>query len=360
LIGRTIFILISLCVLARPGVTAEYVVIPVLRGQLFADGRPVNQTIEIVLEAQDSSVVARAYTTGSAEFMFRDILLNLQQNYYLFVKEFGYKELRFGLNMNDFVADSAVRSIFHFAGTVMLNLESLPRGKINGKAGPKVVDARQLKAEISEEARRQYNLGLEGIATGDSKAALGHLEKSVELAPEFYDALNRLGTEYLRVGQHREAEAILERARGINPNDPLPLTNLGILHLQEGEKLAPAAAGDGDARLGPGETSFRKALEMFEKALRLNPLAPRANFYLGNALYKLGDYESAESRLLHTLDLDGRMYEARLVLLNIYTRQKRYEGALKQISEYLTANPDSPEKARLERLKAQIENTLNQ
>jgi len=101
-------------------------------------------------------------------------------------------------------------------------------------------------------------------------------------------------------------------------------------------------------------------VELFEKALRLNPLSPRANFYVGSALYKLGEYEKAESALLHTLELDGRMQEARLALLNIYMRQKRYDLALKQISAYLQANPNSPERERLEKLKARIQSALNQ
>jgi tetratricopeptide (TPR) repeat protein len=210
---------------------------------------------------------------------------------------------------------------------------------------------RQLEAEISSEARREYNLALQNIAAGDSRTARTHLEKAVELAPDYYDALNKLGVEYLRAGQYRKAEAILDRAHGINPNDPLPLTNLGILHFQEGEALAHAGS-DGV------EASYRKAVDLFEKALRLDPLSPRTNFHLGTALYKIGDYERAESLLINALAQDGQMHEARLTLLNIYTRQRRYDDALKQISAYLQANPDSPQRKQLEALRIQIESSL--
>jgi len=353
LIVKMAFAAIALLAFARMGLCAQQVLVPMISGQLFADGRPVDRIVEVRLEGQDQSLAGTAFTFGSSRFTFRNVVISLDQNYSLFIRAPGFKELRHHLTMNDFMPDSASTQIYHFGGSITLNLESLPPEQ-DDKSGPKVVDAKQLAAKVPDRARREYDLGLRAAAAGDSREAMAHLEKAVELAPDFYDALNKLGVEYLRVRQYRKAESILGKARALNPNDPLPLTNLGILHLQEGESLAVAP----DAVQDAAKASYGKAVGVFEKVIALGPLSPRVGFYLGTALYRLGEYERAESVLIKTLSLDSMVHEARLTLVSIYTRQKRYKEALEQINAYLEANPDSPQSEKLEDLKTQIESAL--
>jgi tetratricopeptide (TPR) repeat protein len=342
-----------------PGpVLAVECMVPLLTGQVYADGRPINRVVEVRLEAANSSLVASAYTFGSSKFVFYNLTMVMEDNYYLVIKDMAFKDLRYELHMYEFFRDSANPQIYHFGGSIILELQSLPPEKkaADGqKSGPKAVDARQLRTQIPAAARREYDMALENIAAGNTKAAILHLEKAVELAPDYYDALNKLGGEYVRSGQYREAEAVLDRARTLNPNDALPLTNLGILYLKQGDRLEVLAAVKADFGSESPRAFFEKAVDVFEKALRLNSLSPRANLYLGTALYKAGAYERAEPVLRNALDLDGQLHEARLTLIHVYARTKRYDDGLKQISAYLDANPDSPEKKRLEALKAQME-----
>jgi Flp pilus assembly protein TadD len=336
----------------RPAVAREVVVLS-LGGIVFADGRPIDKVVAIRLEAENSAMVAMAYTLDSGKFLFQNTTLESEDNYFLVIKDLDYKELRHRVDRGYFFQDSASAYIMHSSGSIILDLQSLPPEKKLPKSGLKAVDARQLKAEISDEARREYNLALKKIANGNSKEALEHMKKAVDLSPEFYDALIRLGSEYMRADQPDKARGILKRAQALNPNDPIPLTNLGIIQFQEGEKLESAGAGN----LAAVQTDYRNAVELFEKALRLNSLAPRTNLYLGIAYYKLGVYDKSESLLINTLALDGRMHEARLTLISIYSRQNRNDAALKQIAEYLQANPDTPRRKQLEVLRAKIKGT---
>jgi Flp pilus assembly protein TadD len=348
------FLLVSAAVISvasvRPAFARE-VVVPLFGGIVFADGRPIERAIAIRMEAENSAIIDTTYTLDSGKFLFRNILLVAEDTYFLVIREPEYRELRYRVERSQFVADSASSAIVHSIGSVILDLERLPPEWKERKIGPKAVDARLLKAEISDEARHEFNLALKSAADGKSKEALAHLKKAVELSPEYYDALARLGSEYMKAGEPNEARPILERAQALNPNDPIPLTNLGILQFEEGERLGLAGAGNSAA----AETRYRNAAEFFEKALRLNPLDPRASFYLGIAYYKQGAYERSESMLINALALDGRMHEARLTLINIYNRQHRYDDALKQISEYLKAIPDAPQRKQLEELRAQIQ-----
>jgi tetratricopeptide (TPR) repeat protein len=355
---RTVFAIILFGIFSPLIAANREVVVPLLTGDVFADGRPINKTVMIRLETLGSAIVATTYNMDHAKFTFRDLSLMLDDQYSLVVRDSGFKELRYDLNMNDFVADSAFPGVYAFVGLITLNLESLPADNNQAnknRAGPRMVDARQLKAEISAEARREYNLALADMSEG-RKSALAHLEKAVELAPEYYDALNKLGAEYLKARQYRKSESILNRACALNPNDPLPLINLGILYLQEGEGLASSAA----VKPGnnPEDECYRKAVDAFEKARRLAPLAPRTALYLGNALYKVSAYEKAEAAFINALALDEKMHEARLMLVNIYIRLQRYDAALKQISVYLKSNPNAAQREQMEALKAKIEHSL--
>jgi tetratricopeptide (TPR) repeat protein len=330
---------------------ARLVVVTLFGGTVFADGRPIEKAVAVRLEAENSALVATTYTGDLGRFLFRNLELDIDEGHYLVINEPGFKELRYWLGKDYFLQDSAMASIVHSRGSVMLDLVRIPPEKKVRQTGPMAVDARQLKAEISEEARREYNLALKDGVEGKSREMLGHLEKAIGLAPEYYDALTRLGSEYMKAGQPEKARLILERAQALNPNDPIPLTNLGILQFQQGENVDTAGANSS----AEAEASFRNALELFEKALQLNPRDPRVNLYLGIVHYKLGSYDQSEQLLVHALALDERMYEARLTLISIYSRVHRYKDALTQIAEYLRANPDAPQRKQLEGLQKQIQ-----
>jgi tetratricopeptide (TPR) repeat protein len=357
-VSRVIFLMSAAAVtavLCRPA-SAREAIVPMFGGIVYADGRPIERAIGVRLEAEDRSLISTTATIGSGRFIFRALELDIDANYYLIINESGFKDLRYRVVAGYFLPDSASPGIAHSSGLVMLDIESLPPEKKARRGGPVAVDTRQLTAEVSTEARREYHLALKDGAEGKSKEMVAHLEKALDLAPEYYDALNRLGSEYIRTGQLEKARTILERAEALNPNDPIPLTNLGILQFQQGERLAEAG-GDNAAEAGP---FYRNAMEFFEKALRLNPLDPRVNVYLGITCYRLGFYEKSEALLTNALALDGRLQEARLTLISLYHRLHRYADALKQIEEYLQANPDAPQRMQLEQLRTQIQEASTQ
>ena len=65
--------------------------------------------------------------------------------------------------------------------------------------------------------------------------AKAHLEKAIEIAPDFLEALNDLGTIYYRRKQFAEAAALFERALTVDPDFVTARVNLGgaLLSLQQ-------------------------------------------------------------------------------------------------------------------------------
>ncbi len=375
---RTIILGLLLGAFCLGMATAQNVPPPTAKiaGRIFAEGRPVDWTVEIRFERQDGSLVATAYTSGSYEFEFWISSFQPDEKYNMVVREPGFKELVYRLDYNDFhyerlPIEDVDTGLYTYSGMLTLELEKLPAEEAAGReqlAGAKTVDVEQIRTQIPEEAQKQYNLAKDYFAKGDAEAGVASLEKVVESAPDYYDAVSRLGSEYLKAGQYEKAEAMLVRARSLNPNEPIALTNLGVVYFMRGE-MAAAGAGeddidvadyiedDPDAEPDAAETFYRKALESLQEAHRQDPLTPRTGFYLGTVLYRMGDYDQAESMLADALAQDGQLHDARLSLLNIYIRQKRYGEALQQISAYLDANPQSPQREQLEKLKTQIETT---
>ena len=64
---------------------------------------------------------------------------------------------------------------------------------------------------------------------GDLAAALGHLQRALEIQPDYADAHNNLGIALAARGQVNEAVAHFRRALEIRPDDPSARQNLDAL-----------------------------------------------------------------------------------------------------------------------------------
>ena len=107
----------------------------------------------------------------------------------------------------------------------------------------------------------------------DLEAAEKHLEKAIELAPNFEEALNDLGTIYHRKKRFAETASLFERALKINPQSVKARVNLGgtLLQLKQ----------------------YEKALNENLRVLETLPEDAQAHAQAGLALFNLRKYESS-------------------------------------------------------------------
>ena len=323
-----------------------------IHGRVMEDGRPIRRIVEIRLVSMTSGIVDRAYTFAGDEFEFRSAPVDPADEYVLVIDELGYSEVRQEIQIG---RDPFGAGAYVAGGLVMLYLESLPPEAARTDAG-ETVDLGQLTAETPDEAREAYERALRALDDGNPVAALEQLERAVDVAPQFYEALHRLGVEYLRAERFRDAETMLDRAYELNQNDPLLLTNLGTVHFQEAQTLEQAAVDSAD--LERAMMSYVQAAEYLDDAMRLDPGSARVAYYLGSALYKTRAYDLAEEALFVSMDNDPGWIDARLTLINVYVRQQRHEAALEQIALYLEENPDTPERESMEKAREGIEAAL--
>jgi Flp pilus assembly protein TadD len=315
-----------------------------IRGRIITGahtgGPPI---IEVRFELDGGQPIGFAYADAVGEFNFQRTGINVDQTIYVVVNVEGFEPYR------ERIFGGFGRS--GFEGSLNIFLERAATTSTN-RGGSPVVDLKQLRAKIPGKAVDEYEKAIKESAKGNRAKAVEGLQKAIKLAPDFYEAQHTLGVQYLALQKFDAAETALLRARELSPKAAEPFTNLGSLYYQRAESHV-----DG-GRAEEAAASFQKAAELLEESIRLNPLSPSAHSSLGAALYKTGSYERAETILNKALDLDQNEHNARLMLINVYTKGGRFQDALDQANLYLEKNPKAPQRASLEAIKQQIEKVL--
>jgi tetratricopeptide (TPR) repeat protein len=312
-----------------------------IRGRIIAGPHGLDSAItEVRIETDGGQPVGFAFADSNGEFTFERNGIAPYQNVYAVVKVDGFKPYRERLFFSDF------RGSFETVLTIFLERE--PTVTVSGKDGT-VVDLKQLRAKIPGKAVDEYEKALKESSKGNRVKAAEGLERALKLAPDFYEAQHSLGIQYIGLQKYDQAETALLRARDLSPKAAEPLINLGTLYYQRGESHSDAG------RAEEAGTTFKKAEDVLEESIRRNPLSSSAHFYLGATRYKMGSYEEAETSLKRALELNADEQNARLMLVNVYTKSARYIEALEQTNIFLAKNPNSPQRAALEAIKEKIE-----
>jgi len=144
------------------------------------------------------------------------------------------------------------------------------------------------------------------------------------------------GTCYERIKQWPKAEADLQKALQLNPDEPLVLNYLGYSWIDQNQNL-------------------KKGLELIEKAVALKPDDGYIVDSLGWAHYKLGNYEEAVRFLERAVELRPEDPVLNDHLGDALWRVDRKREARYQWQHALTLNPEPEE---VEKIKAKLKNGL--
>jgi len=261
-----------------------------------------------------------------------------------------------------------------------------------GRADEKTVAQQPMQGaeeEVPLEARRWVESAQRKQAAGETGAAISDLARALRLFPRYAGALNQLGLLFFRENRFREAVQAFGQGVGIGGIGGALSLNLGVglqrlgLHTEAVKVLSDLVKADrtmGRARvaladslmqiqqwdaavdvlqevlqtsLGPEleaetryllaqtmmrEERYRSAVRELEHALRLVPnwaAAPLAELLLGKAQLSLGHEEAAEAALRRALEKGGTVVvEGRLLLAQLFLRQKKLDAAEKMLEEY--------------------------
>jgi Tfp pilus assembly protein PilF len=185
-----------------------------------------------------------------------------------------------------------------------------------------VVSVRELS--IPSKARNEYSDARNDLRHQKVDSALRHLEKAVQIAPRFLEALNYLGVLAYQRNDYTAAIDYFRKALKLEPDAYEPLVNLGGALLSLGKA--------------------REALAINIRAQAARPKDALANSQLGLSYYLLGNDEEALNYLLLTEQLDPAHFSCpQIALANIYWHHSQAESALEELQDFLKYHPDSLE-----------------
>jgi len=117
----------------------------------------------------------------------------------------------------------------------------------------------------------QVNLGVLLYTAGNGTEAVTHLEKAVQLRPDYPEAHNDLGNAYLQTRRLADARREYEQALGLSPDYAEAHNNLGVVLAESGRVTEAIAQFEEALRIDP---DFRNARQNLDHARSLEQSAP--------------------------------------------------------------------------------------
>ena len=187
----------------------------------------------------------------------------------------------------------------------------------------KLAEALLFVQEVPETARQKYKEGQKLLGEKDKKReAYAALRQAIEIFPDYYDALDLLGSEYLDAGWSDVSVPLFLQAVDVNKKGWHSYYGLGVAY---------------------GNLKMRKqALESLRKAVELNPFSARAHLKLGSELAKdKASTDEAIKSFQKSVEVEPVIAaEAYVALASIYSGLGKYQEAADALNKYLESGQD--------------------
>jgi tetratricopeptide (TPR) repeat protein len=193
--------------------------------------------------------------------------------------------------------------------------------------------------EVPEPARKLYQKGSELLEKSNKRQeAFATLRSAIDIFPQYFDALEILGTEQVKDAQYEAAIPLLTKALEVNSRAYASCFALGVAQYNV-------------KQLQPAIESFRRAVSLNEKSIN-------ANLWLGIALRQTSRLDEAETYLKRAdVMAESKLPEAHWQLALLFNQVKRYKEAADELEKFLKVQPDARDveliKKLIQRLRQQ-------
>ncbi len=299
-----------------------------ISGTVFAEGHRPIPNIYVELLDDLNRTLSRTRTDGVGRYTFA----GLAEGYY------KVKVLPYGTSYEEQTQDATIINVSAAPGKGATSLQvdfhlNTARSTANNSsaAPPSAIFAQ----EVPEEARKFYDKGIAALREKKDEQAFEYLKRALEIFPDYYLALDRLGTEYVVRGYYRPAFVLLTKAVEVNPRSFSSNFGLGLAQYQLGQ--------------------YGAAAESFRRAATLHDSSANVHLWLGKALQHLGNLDRAEAALKRANQLSGgTVAEIHWQLARIYNEQKRYREAADELELFLKYQPDSRDAEKIRQIIKQL------
>jgi cytochrome c-type biogenesis protein CcmH/NrfG len=299
-----------------------------ISGFVFNESRrPIDQ-IYVELQSDTYNTLARTKTNGSGFYSFKGIPNG----------NFKVKILPYGSDYEEQTRDVALVSVSPVAGrgAISEQVDFYLRVKKNaGANGPLAAPGVVFAQNVPEAARKLYEEGIAFLRDKKEKEGYEKLKSAIETFPDYFLALDRLGTEYVMRGSYRPAFVLLTKAIEINPRSFSSTFGLALANY----------------RLGETDSAFKG----FRRAAELYNESANAHLWLGITLQQRGKFTEAEAALIKADKLSkGESAEVQWQLARLYSEQKRYGEAADKLELFLKKTTDAAEAEKIKQTIVQL------
>jgi Tfp pilus assembly protein PilF len=303
-----------------------------ISGYVFgADRRPV---AEVYVELLDDyyATKGRVRTDGAGHYIFNGLPAG---NYKVRVLPYGtnYLEQTQDVTITNAVSSSAGRTTI--AGLEFAQLDFVLRTRTHTAPTLSKSDRVVFAQTVPENAQKVYDAAIGDLENRKADAGLAQLKKALEIFPDFYLALERLGTEYVKLARYDDAQQILLKAVAINPRGQESYYALGVSQFHLKQHLT-------------AEDSLRRATD-------LAPTSVNANFWLGIVLMRTKKLDQAEVTLRRAYQLGGKQVaDVHMYLAQIYGNTQRYVEAANELELFLKEAPNAADSESIRALAKRL------
>jgi tetratricopeptide (TPR) repeat protein len=284
---------------------------------LLPSGQSANFNIKITL-SELHRPLATLYTNKHAEFRFP----NLREGEY-YVQAVANEKI--------YEPASPQRVWLNRSQTYQLAITLRKKEEIaNRKAGAQVVSAAELDRAAPPAAQKEYAQAVRSAGRGDTRQAVERFQRAIAIYPDYLEARNDLGAQYLKLKRFDEAGEQFRIVLEKNPQYFNSRFNLGLVLIERKDYAA--------------------AIAQLNQAVAIDSALPAPRLWLGVALLQTGDLPGAERELSRALITGGANFvAAHYYLAQVYLRRGDSAEASRALKAYLEGSPkgEYAEEARL-------------
>lgn len=302
-------------------------------GNVFGDSNRPLPDLNVELLDDVGRTISRTKTNGAGRYSFFSLPNGL---FKIRVLPYGTDYLEQTRNVGLIPVSASAGS-----GAESQQVDFYLKLKAGVNEGPLYAPGTVFVQEVPETAKKFYDKAVVELREKKEKEGFESLRRSLEIFPTYYDALNRLGTEYVVRGPKDKsyfeaAYVLLSKAVEVNPNSFSSSFGLGFsqYHLGLVDQSIP---------------NFQRAVSNYSKWFK-------GHLWLGIALKRAGKLEQAETSLKRADELSkGKEADVHWHLAQLYNDQKRYIEAASELELFLKDQPaDSPEAAKIRQMIAKL------
>lgn len=166
-----------------------------------------------------------------------------------------------------------------------------------------------------------FNLAIQNHQNSNFRAAQNYYQKVLTIDPNHYDALNNLGTLFIKFKENQKAKECFEKAIKINPSNLNVHKNLGLLFKELNQN--------------------QKAKECFEKVIKIDPDHVHTHFILGIIYNELNKNQKAKESFEKVIKINPNYSEAHNNLGNVFKDLRNLQKAKECYEKAIELKPDN-------------------